>query len=176
MQQQPDIVSSRAIIIMGVAGSGKSTVSRLLAEKLNYRYLEGDDYHSAEAKAMMAAGIPLSDSLRESWVDLLCQQLQQCKAEGVSCVLSYSGLIARHRQKIREAGARVRFFYLYGSEALLASRLAARQNHFMPPGMLSSQLATMQPTDEEPDITRLDIQYSAEDVVAQICQQLAAEC
>lgn len=170
MQQQPDQVSSRAIIIMGVAGSGKSTVSKLLAEKLHYHYLEGDDYHSAEAKAMMAAGIPLSEHLRESWVDLLCQQLQQCKAKNLSCVLSYSGLIARHRQKIREAGANVHFFYLYGSEALLATRLAARQNHFMPLGMLSSQLATMQPTDNEPDITRLDIQYSADEIVEKICQ------
>lgn len=174
MQPQPDIVSSRAIIIMGVAGSGKSTISKLLAEKLNYRYLEGDDYHSAEAKAMMAAGIPLSAQLRESWVDLLCQQLQQCKAEGVSCVLSYSGLIARQRQKIREAGANTHFFYLHGSQTLLAARLAARQNHFMPAGMLSSQLATMQPTDNEPDITLLDIQYSSEQLVLQICQKITA--
>lgn len=112
MQQQPDTAPSRAIIIMGVAGSGKSTVGRLLAEKLQYDYLDGDDYHSVEAKVMMTNGIPLPDNLRESWVELLCQQLRQRREIKQSCVLSYSGLIARHRQLIREAGAPV-FFFIY---------------------------------------------------------------
>ncbi|MDX3774289.1 gluconokinase, GntK/IdnK-type [Chromatiaceae bacterium AAb-1] len=172
MQQQPDKVPSRAIIVMGVAGSGKSTIGRMLAEHLNYRHIEGDDFHSAQAKNMMASGIPLANDLREQWVQALCQELQQCKEQNISCVLSYSGLISRHRQMIRAAGAAVHFFYLYGDEALLAERLQIRKNHFMPAGMLKSQLDTMQPPDAETDVTRLNITLSAEQIMQRIVAQL----
>ena len=76
----------RTIIIMGVAGSGKSTIASLLSDTLGYVYLEGDDFHSPEAKAMMAAGIPLTDALRESWIDRLCQQLALCAGQKAWCL------------------------------------------------------------------------------------------
>ena len=165
----------RSIIIMGVAGSGKSTIASLLSDMLGYVYLEGDDFHSAEAKAMMAAGIPLTDALRESWIDRLCQQLSLCQQQQKSCVLSYSGLIARQRQRIRTAGSPAQFFYLYGDESLLLQRLKARQNHFMPATMLRSQLDTMQSPEHETDVHYIDIADSTAQILAQICRHLS-EC
>lgn len=158
----------KAIVIMGVAGSGKSTVGKLLAQQLGWRFVEGDDYHSPQAKQMMASGIPLADNLRESWVQALCKELSFCKAENRPCVLSYSGLIARHRQQIRCSADNARFFYLQGDVTLLAQRLAQRQNHFMPPTMLQSQLQTMQNCNDENDITILDITATAPQLVQQI--------
>lgn len=133
MQQKSDTRLSRVIVIMGVAGSGKSTVGRLLAEKLKYRYLEGDDYHSSEAKSMMASGVPLPDNLRDSWVETLCQTLQQCKVDNQSCVLSYSGLVARHRQMIREAGSAV-FFFTF-----------TVMSHYLPAGWLRARITSCHP-------------------------------
>ncbi|MDR6984651.1 carbohydrate kinase (thermoresistant glucokinase family) [Rheinheimera pacifica] len=165
---------SKTIVIMGVAGSGKSTVGQLLAQQLGWRFIEGDDYHSPQAKQMMASGIPLADHLRESWVQALCNELSACKAAKQPCVLSYSGLIARHRQQIRSSADNAHFFYLQGDATLLAQRLAQRQNHFMPAAMLQSQLLTMQSCDNETDITILDITLPAEKLVQQITRFLAA--
>lgn len=165
---------SKTIVIMGVAGSGKSTVGQLLAQQLGWRFIEGDDFHSQQAKQMMASGIPLADELRESWVQALCNELSACKAEKQPCVLSYSGLIARHRQQIRRSADNAHFFYLQGDAMLLAQRLAQRRNHFMPAAMLQSQLLTMQSCDNEADITILDITVPAAQLVEQIKQFLAA--
>ena len=165
MQQ---LAALNSIIIMGVAGSGKSTVGAMLAKTLGWHFIEGDDFHSEQAKSMMAAGIPLTEALRDSWVLALCHQLQHYKSTGQQCVLSYSGLIAKHRQAIRQAGAKTQFFYLQGSEAVLSARLAARKNHFMPASMLQSQLGTMQSCDNEADICCLDISLSATQLVEHI--------
>ena len=94
---------SRTIVIMGVAGSGKSTVGQLLAQQLGWRFIEGDDFHSTEAKAMMASGTPLRSDLRQAWVDRLASALADHAAAHQSCVLSYSGLIASQRQQLRDA-------------------------------------------------------------------------
>ncbi|MEN3156886.1 gluconokinase, GntK/IdnK-type [Alkalimonas sp. NCh-2] len=168
------VTAIRTIVIMGVAGSGKSTVGALLAQQLGWRFIEGDDYHSQEAKDMMASGIPLADALRERWVQRLCDELTACKVEQIPCVLSYSGLIARHRQKIRSCAERACFFYLKGDVDLLSQRLEQRENHFMPPAMLQSQLETMQSCHGEADITMLDITVPAPVLVQQIMQCLAA--
>ncbi|MDP5134449.1 gluconokinase, GntK/IdnK-type [Rheinheimera baltica] len=164
----------RTVVIMGVAGSGKSTVGHLLAQQLGWRFIEGDDFHSPKAKHMMASGIPLADSLRDSWVQALCNELSVCKAAHTPCVLSYSGLIARHRQQIRSSADNIHFFYLHGNAVLLAKRLAQRQNHFMAPAMLQSQLLTMQSCDDETDVTLLDIALPVPQLVQQITQFLAA--
>lgn len=173
MPVMPLAQQCRTVIIMGVAGSGKSTIASLLSDTLGYVYLEGDDFHSPEAKAMMAAGIPLTDTLRESWIDRLCQQLSLCQLQQKSCVLSYSGLIAHQRQRIRTAGSPAQFFYLHGEESLLLQRLSARQNHFMPATMLRSQLDTMQSPQHETDVHYIDIADTTEQILAQICRQLS---
>ena len=157
---------------MGVAGSGKSTIGKLLAAELGYLFLEGDDFHSDEAKAMMASGTPLRSDLRQEWVDRLAVTLTQHAAAGKSCVLSYSGLIASQRQQLRDAGSQTRFIYLQGSAELLAARLRARSGHYMPASLLQSQLDSMQSSGDESDVFPFSIAQPVELLVRQILHQL----
>jgi carbohydrate kinase (thermoresistant glucokinase family) len=167
VQAQP-----QTLIIMGVAGSGKSTVGKLLAAELNYLFLEGDDFHSDEAKAMMASGTPLRSDLRQEWVDRLAVTLKQHAVADEPCVLSYSGLIASQRQQLREAGSQTRFIYLHGSAELLANRLAQRSGHYMPASLLQSQLDSMQSSSAEPDVQPFSIEQPPALLLQQILQWL----
>jgi carbohydrate kinase (thermoresistant glucokinase family) len=166
--QASNTAKSQSLIIMGVAGSGKSTLASRLAEQLGWRYLEGDDFHSLEAKQMMASGIPITSEMRDEWVGRLCAALQESAARQQAVVLSYSGLIRKHRERIRQASANPQFVYLQGSAELLAERLAQRQNHFMPVSMLQSQLATMESVEQEADVLCLDISQSVQELMLQV--------
>jgi carbohydrate kinase (thermoresistant glucokinase family) len=167
VQSQP-----QTLIIMGVAGSGKSTIGQLLAAELGFLFLEGDDFHSAEAKAMMASGTPLRSDLRQEWVDRLATTLADHAAAGESCVLSYSGLIASQRQQLRQAGANTRFIYLQGSAELLAARLASRSGHYMPASLLQSQLDSMQSSKTEVDVQPFSIDQQPATLLQQILHWL----
>jgi len=167
VQAQP-----QTLIIMGVAGSGKSTIGKLLAAELGYQFLEGDDFHSTEAKAMMASGTPLRSDLRQAWVDRLATTLATHAAAGQSCVLSYSGLIASQRQQLRDAGSQTRFIYLQGSAELLAARLATRSGHYMPASLLQSQLDSMQSSRHEQDVTPFSIDQEPATLLQQILHWL----
>ncbi|WP_337879553.1 gluconokinase, GntK/IdnK-type [Rheinheimera sp.] len=169
MQQQ---TCYQSLVLMGVAGSGKSTMARLLAERLGWQCLEGDDFHSAEGKQMMAAGQPLAAALRQQWVDRLCNVLKQYQQQQKPVVLSYSGLIKTQREQIRAAAWAPLFVYLKGSAELLSQRLAERKNHFMPESMLASQLATMQEPEQEADVLILDISQSREQLLQQVLGRL----
>lgn len=142
------------IISMGVSGSGKSTLAQLLAEQYDLPFLEADDFHSAENKAHMAAGKPLTDAMREPWIASICNTI---KTEGKSCVLAYSGLRRAHRQKFRELGFRTLFIKLDGSKELIAARMSERAGHFMPVSLLDSQFAAMEPPVDEPDMVIVSI-------------------
>ena len=171
-KQASNTAKTQSLIIMGVAGSGKSTLAFRLAEQLGWRYLEGDDFHSPEAKQMMASGTPITSEMRDQWVGLLCAALQECATKQQSAVLSYSGLIRKHRERIRLAASSPQFVYLQGSAELLAERLAQRQNHFMPVSMLQSQLATMEPVDQEADVLCLDISQSVDELMLPILEKI----
>lgn len=165
---QPNGMRYQTLVVMGVAGSGKSSLARALADTLGWDLLEGDDFHSEEGKHMMAAGQPLCPELRQQWVERICAQLCAQQNATRRCVLSYSGLIASQRAQIRAAAWQPLFVYLQGDATILAARLAARPNHFMPPSMLQSQLATMQePTDDEA-VQRLDLSWPLGRAVAQV--------
>jgi gluconokinase len=163
---------SQTLIVMGVAGSGKSTVGQLLAKALNYPFLEGDDFHSAEAKALMASGTPLSSTLRQQWVDRLAATLAQQAEKGQSCLLSYSGLIASQRQQLRAACQQPQFIYLQGPAQLLAERLAKRSDHYMPASLLQSQLDSMQSSAFEPDVQPFSIEQPPEQLLQEIVHWL----
>lgn len=173
--QASKTIQCHSLIIMGVAGSGKSTLALRLAEQLGWRYLEGDDFHSPEAKQMMASGTPITSEMRDQWVGLLCAALQECATKQQPVVLSYSGLIRKHRERIRQAASCPQFVYLQGSAELLAERLAKRQNHFMPVSMLQSQLATMEPVDQEADVLCLDISLSVNELMLQVISKVEQE-
>jgi len=135
------------IVVMGVSGCGKSTVGSLLAEKLDAKFIDGDDLHPAENKAKMAAGIALSDEDRGPWLDKVGKAL--AKEENI--VIACSALKRKYRERILAAAPEAIFLHLHGSRELLAERMEARQNHFMPTTLLDSQLATLEPLEfDEP--------------------------
>jgi len=163
----------RTIIIMGVSGSGKSVVGRLLAQKLDAVFEDGDDFHPASNKAKMATGTPLTDDDRWPWYAVLRQRIVEMRHLTPVYILACSALKPIYREKLRahDADAALRFVLLDGSRDLICSRMAARQGHFMPLSLLESQLATLEAT---PDLVRVSIDPTPEQIVEDIRQKLAA--
>lgn len=134
------------VIAMGVSGCGKSTVGRLLAQELGGEFLDGDDLHPEANVAKMAAGIPLDDADREPWLRLIGEKM--AGASG-TMVIGCSALKRAYRDIIRAAAPDTAFVHLHGTRELLADRMAARPGHFMPVSLLDSQLATLEPLQED---------------------------
>lgn len=145
-----------AIVVMGVAGSGKSSIACALARHYGYAFIDADDFHPAAAKAQMAAGTPLTDEQREPWVGRLQRELRRHAQQGRSSVLAFSGLRALHRQRLRDGGVPVRFVFLHAAPTVIAGRLAGRTSHFMPLQLLASQFDALQSPAAEPDVIAMD--------------------
>jgi gluconokinase len=128
------------LVVMGVSGCGKTTLGRALAERLGAAFVDADDLHPVANVAKMAAGQPLTDADRWPWLDLVAQALRDRAPVVVAC----SALRRAYRDRLRRAGD-VRFLHLAAPQEVIAGRLAARQGHFMPPGLLTSQYATLEP-------------------------------
>jgi gluconokinase len=171
-QTQSQPATAWALVVMGVSGSGKSSVAQALAQRCVADYLDADDFHSAAAKAQMASGVPLTDAQREPWVARLATQLQQQAAAGRNTVLAFSGLRSEHRQHLRSSGVPMRFVFLHASAALIAQRLAARGGHFMSPSLLDSQFQALQPPTDEADVISIDVAASVEAVVDTLLTRL----
>jgi gluconokinase len=141
-------------IVMGVSGSGKTTIAQMLADATGGDWLDADDFHPAENKARMTAGIPLTDEDRWPWLDRLNAELHAAAHKGKPAFLACSALKQKYRDRLVAGLPQARFIYLTGSLELIRSRLAHRRNHFMPASLLESQLAEL----EEPkDAIVLDI-------------------
>lgn len=136
-----------AVVVMGVSGCGKSTVGKRLAAELGWEFLDADDYHPPANVAKMARGEPLTDADRAPWLTALAGALAARLAEGRGVVLACSALKRAYRDRLREAGAGVRFVYLRCDRELIHQRVAARGSHFFPAALVESQFATL----EEPD-------------------------
>ncbi|MGO4299030.1 gluconokinase [Leifsonia sp. RAF41] len=133
----------RAVVVMGVAGCGKSTVASLLAERLGWDLLEGDSLHPAANVERMGAGTPLTDEDRAPWLAAIASWMDERLSAGRPVVVTCSALTRRYRDVLRRDD--VAFLHLTGSSELLAQRLAAREHHFMKAGMLQSQLDLLEP-------------------------------
>lgn len=164
----------QAIVIIGVAGSGKTTVGRAVARLNGSDFLDADDFHSEDAKAQMGGGTPLTDAQREPWVGVLARQLQDRARKGHSSVLAFSGLRASHRQRLRESGVPIRFVFLDAAPSVVAERLASRSDHFMPPTLQASQLADLQDPGAEPDVAVIDAGGDERQVLARVLAALAS--
>jgi len=152
------------IVVMGVAGCGKTTVGRALAERLEMPFQEGDALHPPANVAKMAGGTPLTDDDRTPWLAAVAAWIDERRRAGTGGVISCSALKRAYRRVLVDDRPDVRLVYLQGDEPLLAARLAARTDHFMPASLLSSQLATL----EEPADTERPIVVSAALPVAQL--------
>ena len=148
----------KSLVIMGVSGSGKTTVGKLLAQKIGRRFLDGDDFHPPENVAKMSSGIPLTDEDRQGWLETLASIIHE--ADDLT-IIACSALKASYREILKEA----EFIFLYGSPELLADRINQRSGHYMPPGLLQSQLETLEaPT----NVLALNVAESPQTLVEQI--------
>ena len=162
------------VVVMGVSGSGKTTVAQSLAQAWPATFLDADDFHSDAAKAHMAKGEPLTDDMREPWVHRLRDELVRRTASGERVVLAFSGLRRQHRDILRGAGLPLAFLFLHGDRALIAARMQARSNHYMPVSLLDSQFAALQePADAEHPVV-IDIEGGPSEIVARIVERLRA--
>lgn len=157
------------IIVMGVSGSGKSTLAQALAGIYGYEYLDGDDFHSNEARALMAQGIPLTDDQRAPWVASIKQRLQANAQHQTHTILAFSGLKQKHRYELRSAGLRTLVLHLSGSKATIQERINNRKNHFMAPALLDSQFASMEDPSSESDVHNIEIWPTLDQVIQDAC-------
>jgi gluconokinase len=154
-------------IVMGVSGCGKTTIARLLAEKIGSRWLDADDFHTPEKKAKMHSGIPLTDDDRWPWLDRLNAELRTIAAKGETVFLACSALKQRYRDRLTTGLSGARFVYLKCPPELIRARLLHRKGHFMPSSLLDSQFAEL----EEPhDALVLDGARTPEDIVRQFLE------
>jgi gluconokinase len=166
-----DAVAPR-VVVMGVSGCGKSTVGRALAQRLGVHFVEGDALHSERNVAKMAAGTPLTDADRHGWLQSVAEQLSNPTAARNGVVAACSALKRRYRDLLRAGAPDLRFVFLHGDPALLARRLAVRTDHYMPPSLLQSQLATLEPPQPDEDAVTLDIDQPADRLVEAALQAL----
>lgn len=163
------------LVVMGVSGSGKSTVARPLAERLGWACQEGDALHPPANIAKMKAGIPLDDADRAPWLAAIGDWMDRQAAAEEGAVVTCSALKRAYRDQLREGRPFVRFVYLKGSETLIARRLAARSGHFMPPSLLASQFAALEGPKPDERAIVVDIDQPVAAQVATIVAALRAE-
>ena len=166
------IVKPVIAVVMGVSGSGKTTVSALLAAALGCQFQEGDDLHPPENIEKMHGGIPLTDADRLPWLRKIAEEIDAWRARGESGVLTCSALKRPYRDILVHGRHDVRIIYLKGTQDLIASRLALRKSHFMPPGLLASQFRTLEAPDASENPVTVSIDAPVETIVDGIVRQL----
>ncbi|HVX44888.1 MAG TPA: gluconokinase [Mycobacteriales bacterium] len=146
------------VIVMGVSGSGKTTVGAPMAEQLGWDFAEGDSFHPPENVAKMSSGTPLTDADRWPWLAKLAEWIDEHLAAGESGVVTCSALKRSYRDVLRKGHeSEVFFLHLHGTREQLQERLEGRRGHFMPPGLLSSQLADLEPLGPDERGMTLDV-------------------
>lgn len=152
-------------VVMGITGSGKSTVGARLAQALGVDFVEGDNYHPPENVRRMAAGIPLTDDDRADWLRALAARLREARESDAGLVVTCSALKRSYRDVLRAAAPEVQFVYLEGSRTLITERVSERRGHFMPVSLLDSQLATLEEPESDERAWTCDIKDSPQQIV-----------
>ena len=162
------------LVLMGVSGCGKTTVGEMLAECLGWRFLEGDELHPPANIAKMKSGTPLDDADRKPWLEAIAARIDTWRAQEAQGVVACSALKRAYRDILIGDRDDVGLVFMSGSKDLIAARLADRTQHFMPPGLLDSQFAALQPPGPDESPITIDIDASAEELVTRILAALAA--
>ncbi len=153
------------VVVMGVSGSGKSTVGAALAQRLGVAFEDADDLHPPANIAKMSAGIPLDDDDRRPWLETIGRWLAAQDAEGG--VISCSALKRSYRDQLRAHAARAFFVHLHGTREVIARRQAGRPGHFMPASLLDSQFATLEPLADDESGVVIDVDQTVDAIVQQ---------
>jgi gluconokinase len=155
-------------VIMGVSGSGKSTVGAALAYTLGVPFIEGDSFHPDRNVAKMSAGVPLTDDDRADWLQALAKEIAGAQARGGGIVVSCSALKRRYRDVLRAADPGLRFAHLLGNRDVIEHRMQSRIGHYMPPALLDSQLRDLESLQPGEAGLTLDITLPPTTLVARI--------
>ncbi|MEH2471362.1 gluconokinase [Nitrobacteraceae bacterium AZCC 2161] len=161
-----------ALIVMGVSGSGKSTIAENLAVRLGWTFEDGDKFHPASNVAKMSAGHPLTDDDRWPWLQAIADEIDRVGNAGGHIVIACSALKRVYRNVLVHGRGDVRMVYLDGTRELIAARLAARKDHFMPPALLDSQFKTLEPPGADENPITVSIDASVEAIIDAIVGQM----
>jgi gluconokinase len=167
-RQEPPSV----LVVMGVSGSGKTTVAALLAGRLNWEFADGDDFHPPANVEKMHGGVPLTDEDRWPWLDAIAAWIDRTRRAGGRGVVACSALKRRYRDVRLGGRPDVRLAYLRGDRALIARRLAARHGHFMPAGLLASQFDALEEPGPDEDPIVVSVEPRPLEIVARILSLL----
>lgn len=159
--------TTRHVVVMGVSGSGKSTVAEGIAARVGMTFVEADAFHSAANVAKMEAGTPLTDEDRWPWLEDLAGFMEAQADKGVSTVSACSALRRVYRDMLREGPPNVSFIHLDGPAEVIASRMEQREGHFMPTSLLQSQIDTLEPLEEDESGVVLDLRHTPEELIAE---------
>jgi len=162
------------VVVCGVAGVGKTTIGRLLAQELAWEFYDADDFHPAANIEKMKAGIPLTDEDRRPWLDRLRQLVKRCLAAHENAVVACSALKRAYRERLR-VNEEVQIVFLHASRARVAEHLQQRRGHFMPAALLGSQFTDLEEPQPDEHVLTVDVEGSPHDVTSLIKTKLLLE-
>lgn len=160
------------VVVMGISGSGKTTIATRLAEQLGWTFAEADDFHPAANIEKMTSGIPLTDQDRWPWLESMREWMTAQARSGSSTVVTCSALRRSYRDVLTQAEGRVRFVHLLGDAYLILERMKTRSGHFMPQSLLPSQLSTLEPLEPDEQGVRIENTGTPDEVTADIIKKL----
>lgn len=159
------------VIVVGVSGAGKTTIGKLLADELGWRFYEADDFHSCANVEKMHRGVPLTDEDRWPWLEELRKLIKRCVQSGENAVLACSALKRAYRERLC-VSAEVKFVFLRGDYALIAKQLRHRRGHFMNPALLRSQFADLEEPKPDEDVLTIELGRSPRELVEEVKTKL----
>jgi gluconokinase len=163
-----------ALVVMGVSGSGKTTVASKLAERLHWTFEDGDRFHPKSNVEKMSAGQPLTDEDRWPWLNAIADEIERVCTAGEHAVIACSALKRTYRDVLLRGRNDVRIVFLNGTQQLIAHRLSSRKDHFMPPGLLDSQFRTLEPPGFDENAIDVSIDATVDAIVNDIVSKLQA--